>query len=265
MPSLAARSHGRQIADRRHPAAPRDEGCEHEVRLRGEPAAIAVALREADTGVRASAMRQLQRQVGNGGVQQLAEAASGPTVQRWNVGVAPGTTDCMVVVNWLNRNSPYRTTSGWAKTSATHWWDGSLVFAGEGDSLTVSVRDPVVSLTKSVDMPAWAPTNPAMRSAWAAMTADLRAHEAQHEAIAVQWKATMVERLKTLTLSVPSRGKAQAAVQAEFDGWVREHQADQKAIDPFTATLDCSAAAETPADSATPEATVASGADDGAD
>ena len=37
-------------------------------------------------------------------------------------------------------------------------------------------------------MPSWAPTNAAMAAGWSAMTGDLRAHEARHEAIATTWE-----------------------------------------------------------------------------
>ena len=115
-------------------------------------------------------------------------------------------------------------------------------------------------------MPQWAPTHPAMRTAWTVMTADLRVHEAQHEAIGERWKATMVDRLKNLSLSVGSRNDGQRTVQTEFDGWVAEHQAEQSSIDPFTAMLDCTAAAESTAEGSLGQgAAVASGADDGAD
>src|SRR5262249_25461275 len=154
---------------------------------------------------------------GNDSIQQLlgvagAGSAGGMPVQRWAVRVAPGTTDCMVVVNWMNAHSPYRDTTGWAKTTANFDWTGPLEFDGEGSDLTVRVKAPAVTMTKSVDMPTWAPTPPAMRSAWSAMTSDLRAHEARHEAIADRWKTTLTDRLKALRLSVTSRRDGQRAV-----------------------------------------------------
>lgn len=51
-------------------------------------------------------------------------------------------------------------------------------------------------------------------------------------------------------------GTFRAAVQAEWDGWIGQHQADQTAIDPFTALLDCSGG---PA--ATPDAAPITGLD----
>lgn len=241
--------------------------CDHDIRMRGNPAAIATVLRGADAGVRTNVVNQLQRQVGNASVQRLIEgSATDLPIQRWAVGLPAGTTDCMVVVNWMNGHSPYRATSGWAKTSARHSWSGPLVFSGEADSLTVSVSGPAVTMSKSVDMPTWAPTHPAMRTAWASMASGLRAHEAEHEAIADRWKATMLQRLQGLSLAVNSRREGQGAVQAEFDSWVAEHQAEQTSIDPYTAMLDCSAATETAADESTSgEAQAASGADDGTD
>jgi predicted secreted Zn-dependent protease len=102
--------------------------------------------------------------------------------------------------------------------------------------------NPTVTKAVSVDMPSWAPTNPAMAAGWSAMIGDLRAHEARHEAIATTWEATLRSRLTSLQVTVPARTTAAftAAVQAEWNGWIAEHQADQDAIDPYTAVLNCS-------------------------
>ena len=110
----------------------------------------------------------------------------------------------------------------------------------------MSVSNPRVTVRTTVDMPQWNPTDLAMATAWQAMHATLRAHEAEHEAIADRWKDTLLERLTnlSLTLNVHSRAAAQrAAVQAEWRGWLIEHQNDQNVIDPFTAVLDCPAPA----------------------
>lgn len=86
-----------------------------------------------------------------------------------------------------------------------------------------------------------------MTTAWQAMYATLRAHEAEHEAIADRWRHILQDRLANLSLTVIARTRAaaqqaaQAAVQAEWRGWLVEHQSDQNAIDPFTAVLDCPA------------------------
>jgi hypothetical protein len=84
-----------------------------------------------------------------------------------------------------------------------------------------------------------------MAAAWRSMTADLRAHEGEHEAIATTWESTLRANLTALSVTVPNRTLAtfNAAVQAEWNGWLADHQADQRAIDPYTALLDCSAGA----------------------
>jgi len=94
-------------------------------------------------------------------------------------------------------------------------------------------------------MPEWSPTNPAMARAWSGMYGTLRAHEAEHERIATEWEATLTTRLTALSVTVPNRtiGAFNAAVQAEWNAWIAEHQAAQTAIDPFTAILDCSGGA----------------------
>ena len=78
------------------------------------------------------------------------------------------------------------------------------------------------------------------------MTTALRAHEAEHEGIAATWESTLRTNLTALSVTVPNRTLAafNAAVQAEWNGWLAEHQADQLAIDPFTALLDCSGGEE---------------------
>jgi hypothetical protein len=77
------------------------------------------------------------------------------------------------------------------------------------------------------------------------MTSDLRAHEAQHEAIADRWRGILLQRLTALSLTVNAATRdaalaaAPAGVDAEWTAWLAEHQTDQDAIDPFTALLNC--------------------------
>jgi hypothetical protein len=74
------------------------------------------------------------------------------------------------------------------------------------------------------------------------MIAALRAHEARHEGIATTWESTLRTNLTNLSVTLPSRTTAAftSAVQREWNGWLAQHQADQTAIDPYTALLDCS-------------------------
>jgi predicted secreted Zn-dependent protease len=241
-----------------HRAALRTEddlgACTGQLRLGGPPAAVAAAIQSADPAIRGQLIRQLQRQVGNGSVSRLlartrAPGAPGQTqIQRWAVTLPAATADCMVVVNWLDRHSPYSGKSGWALTSPTFGWGGDFDYSGSGKSLTVSVVHPTVSLSTTVDMPSWAPTDSVMKQAWANMSAELRAHEARHEEVATNWKATLLDRLKGLSLSIKSEGDGPAAVRKEWASWLAEHQADQAALDPFSALLDCSGGSSESAD-----------------
>jgi hypothetical protein len=156
------------------------------------------------------------------------------------VALPAGSADCSVVVDWMNAHSPYRARSGWALTSPTFGWGGDFSFNGSGDSLTVSLSNPTVSLSTTVDMPRWAPTDPVMKQAWSRMTTDLRAHEARHADVATSWKATLLSRLTNLSLSIKHQSDAAAAVGKQWASWLVEHQADQSALDPFSALLDCS-------------------------
>jgi predicted secreted Zn-dependent protease len=145
------------------------------------------------------------------------------------------------VVDFLNANSPHRATSGWAKTSASFGWDATPAYSGSGSATTAEVTNPSVTKSVRVDMPSWAPTDPAMAGAWSGMTRDLRAHEARHEGIASTWESTLRTNLGGLSVTVPNRTNDAftAAVRRPWNGWIAEHQADQNAIDPFSALLDC--------------------------
>ncbi len=205
------------------------------------PAAIRALAAHADPNARVALLGALQHASGNAATAGLLGAGGdGQVVQRWHVGLAPGTSDCATIVNYLDGHSPYRATSGWARTRVTFGWSADPVYAGSGSSTTLTLANAAVTVSKSVDMPQWSPTNPAVQTAWTAMTADLRAHEARHEGIGDQWRGTLESRLAVLSLSITNRGAWRQAVQAEFNNWLAEHQADQSAIDPYTAVLDCS-------------------------
>ena len=238
--------------DPTHPVRPPAEDdpgvCAGQLRIAGRPAAVAAAIRSADPATQGRLIGQLQRQVGNETVGRLLAPAQGSApgpaglpVQRWAVALPPATADCAVVVNWINRNSPYRRSSGWAQTHPVFGWGGDFVYNGGSGSLTVSLANPTVNLQTDVDMPAWSPTNPAMSRAWSAMWADLRRHETRHEDIADTWKATLLDRLTSLSLPIAHQADGPAAVRRAWHGWLAEHQAEQTSIDPFSALLDCSA------------------------
>ena len=246
MPAPVARRH--REGTRHSPLRPDDDQgvCAGQLRVQGRPVAVAAAIHSADPASRGRLIGQLQRQVGNVAVGALLARSSSATgrepvpVQRWAVTVPAATADCSVVVDWMNAHSPYRSRSGWALTSPTFCWGGDFNFSGSGNALTVSLTNPTVSLSTTVDMPQWAPTDPAMKQAWASMSTDLRAHEARHEDVATNWKATLLGRLTNLSLSIKQQSDAQAAVGKAWASWLVEHQADQSALDPFTALLDCS-------------------------
>jgi predicted secreted Zn-dependent protease len=204
-------------------------------------ATVGTLLSGSDGATRERLIASLQAQHGNAAVQRLL-AGPGLAVQRWAVTLARGTTDCNVVVNWMNSNSPYRRDSGWARTNASFSWGGDPAYTTADGVTTASITNPTVTKTLNVDMPSWAPTDAAMSAAWSSMVADLRAHEARHEGIANTWEGTLRTNLTGLTVTVPNRNIAsfRSAVQAEWNGWIAEHQADQRAIDPYSALLDCS-------------------------
>ena len=269
------------IAHRHHdpvrtarPLLAEDPGvCGGELRIAGRPAAVAAAIHSADPATQGRLIGQLQRQVGNETVGQLlalgrapGTAQAGLSVQRWPVSVAAGTSDCAVVVNWISAHSPYRQSSGWAQTRPTFGWGGDFAYSGSGDSLTVSISNPSVSLATAVDMPSWAPTNPSMSRAWTAMWADLRAHESLHEGVANTWKDTLLSRLTSLSLPIARQADGPAAVRRAWAGWIAEHQAEQTALDPFTAILDCSGGSdESTANTGETSGTSVAAADPGAD
>lgn len=201
----------------------------------------------ADAGTRQRLADAVQRRHGNAALQRLLAGGAGPLVQRWAVGLPRGTADCERVVSYMNAHSPYRADSGWARTNVSFSWGGDPSFSEADGVITATVANPTVRKTVRVDMPSWSPTNPAIAAGWSAMTGDLRAHEARHEAIAGDWETELRSRLGALSVTVTHRTTAAftAAVRAEWRSWIAEHQAAQTAIDPYTATLDCSGAAAT--------------------
>jgi len=224
-----------------------------------DPATVGMLMRRADAGTRERLTAMLQARHGNAAVQRLLADPSPLSVQRWAVTLPAGTTDCARVVSYMDANSPYRNDSGWARTNARFNWGGDPAYTTTDGVTTATVANPTVTPVVSVDMPRWAPADPAMAGAWTAMTSSLRAHEAAHEGIAATWTSTLRSNLSSLEVTVANRriGTFRAAVQAEWNGWLAQHQADQVAIDPFTALLDCSGG---PA--AAPAATPITGLDD---
>jgi len=216
--------------------------CAPAFQIAANPATIQTLLRGADAGTRERLARAIQQRHGNAAVQRLLAPAATLPVQRWAVGLPAATTDCGRVVSYLDANSPHRASSGWAKTSVRFSWGGSPAYSESDGVITATVSGPTVTKTVSVDMPGWAPTDPAMSQAWGAMSGTLRAHETRHEVIATEWEATLTARLSGLSLTVGDRKLTtfNAAVQSEWNAWLAEHQAAQTAIDPFTAILDCS-------------------------
>jgi predicted secreted Zn-dependent protease len=183
--SGAARAHEpRRTLPSRAPATrgPDSLTLEHGFAVAPNAATVNTLLAGADRGTRERFIAALQRMHGNAAVQRLI--AGGVPVQRWAVGLPKGTSDCAVVVSYMNAHSPYRATSGWARTRAQFSWGGDPAYAEADGVITATVANPTVTRTVTVDMPTWAPTDPAMARAWSAMITDLRAHEARHEGIA---------------------------------------------------------------------------------
>jgi predicted secreted Zn-dependent protease len=206
------------------------------------PATLGTLIAGADAGSRERLMGMLQARHGNAAVQRLLAPAGAPVVQRWAVTLPVGTTDCARVVSYMDANSPYRADSGWARTNARFNWGGDPAYTTSDGVTTATVTNPTVTPAVNVDMPRWAPTNPAMATAWSGMTTALRAHEAVHEGIATTWESTLRTNLGSLSVTVPNRTirAFTSAVGAEWATWIGQHQAAQTAIDPYTAVLDCS-------------------------
>ena len=109
--------------------------------------------------------------------------------------------------------------------------------------VTATVANPTVTKTLSVDMPSWAPTDPTMAAAWSSMISVLRAHEARPRGHRQRRGRPRCGRASPGSASRCPAGRLGAftsAVQSEWNGWLAQHQADQTAIDPYSAVLDCS-------------------------
>jgi hypothetical protein len=206
------------------------------------PATIGALMAGADAGSRERLVGMLQARHGNAAVQRLLAPGTGLPVQRWAVTLPAGTSDCARVVSYMDANSPYRASTGWARTNARFNWGGDPAYTTTDGVTTATVTNPTVTPAVAVDMPRWAPTNPAMATAWTGMTTALRAHEALHEGIATTWESTLRTNLGALTVTVPNRtiGAFTSAVGAEWATWIGQHQAEQTGIDPYSALLDCS-------------------------
>lgn len=237
----SALARGRERVGRLDEAGTRSAVCAPRLAVAPNAATIGTLLRRADAGTRERLVGTLQRLHGNDALQRLLAPGGGLPVQRWNVGLPRSTTDCERIVGYMNSSSPYAATSGWAQTRARFRWHGDPEYAEVDGALTATVANARVTPTVSVDMPRWAPTDPAIRDAWSTTMAELRAHETRHEEIAATWETTLLGRLSAL--SVPMAGRDRAAftqaVQGHWDTWIADHQADQLLIDPFYATFTC--------------------------
>jgi predicted secreted Zn-dependent protease len=237
-----------RIGSRRH--APQRRGgrtgssCTPELDIAANPATIQALMRGADAGTRERLATALQRRYGNAAVQRLVAPTAVP-LQRWAVGLPRGTTDCGRIVSYLNTRSPHRRSSGWAKTRVSFGWRGSPAYTVSDGVITATVSSSSVTKTTTVDMPQWSPSDPAVSRAWGSMYDTLRAHEGEHERIAREWEAELTTRLSALSVTVANKrlGTFTRAVRSEWKAWLAEHQADQRAIDPFSALLDCSGGA----------------------
>lgn len=212
------------------------------------PATLRTLMTGADAGTRRRLADAVQRRHGNAALPRLLAPGTALPVQRWAVTLPRATADCDRVVGFMNAHSPYRADSGWARTNVSFAWGGDPSFEESGGAISATVSNPTVTKHVTVDMPSWSPTNPAMAAGWSAMTGELRAHEARHEAIAADWETELRSRLAALRVTVAHRTTAAftAAVRAEWGSWIAEHQAAQTAIDPYTATLDCPGSGNAP-------------------
>jgi hypothetical protein len=241
MRTAFARSGTREPAPRREGGRP-SAACAPAFDVAANPATLRAVMAGADAGTRVRLADAVQRRHGNAALQRLLAPVTALPVQRWAVRLPRGAADCARVVDYMNANSPYRADSGWARTNASFSWGGDPSVSVADGVITATIVNPTVTKTVTVDMPSWAPTDATMAGAWSAMTGELRAHEARHEAIATDWETELRSRLTSLSVTLPNRSTAAftAAVGAQWRSWLHEHQAAQRAIDPFTATLDCS-------------------------
>jgi hypothetical protein len=165
-----------------------------------------------------------------------------PAIQRYPVGLREDAKS-EALFNWLNNNSPYE--GAWARTDYKFSRNKAVSATptdNEGEYL-VTVNDPTVELELSVDMPTWQTKSESMQKAWDTMYAELRAHEKQHEDLAKEWKTSLSEYLagheEYVNADSAEQAKALGApkIEAAWQLWLGEHDALQKALDPFYSTL----------------------------
>ncbi|KRA38810.1 MULTISPECIES: DUF922 domain-containing protein [unclassified Nocardioides] len=199
----------------------------------------------------------LQRAAGNGAVARLM------AVQRYAVG-AKKDADSATVLAWLAANSPYAPEAAHTKAafSMKRAFDATESKESPG-TWTVTVKSSSVAMTKSVDMPTWAPTK--IKAEWDAAHSALRAHEALHEGVADKWKTTLEGRLSTFTHTTAASSwddataKAGVELNALWATWIQEHQDDQDKLDPYAVTIGAPPTPPAPPAPAAPEAAPESG------
>jgi hypothetical protein len=209
----------------------------------------AIASPVADDTVARRRIPALQRTVGNAAVCRLLErgragATAGAPLQRYPVDV-PADADCDTLLDWMNSSNPY--VPNWAQTSCEY---EPLVerfrITGTAPNFRLRLRNPRVRfLGCEIDLPEWAPSDPAMRDAWEAEMRHIRAHENEHVGIGRRERRIMQNALRDLNLPVTADTREEAMAQAQdlFDAeWARietEGQARQNAIDPHPGNLQC--------------------------
>jgi predicted secreted Zn-dependent protease len=190
-----------------------------------------------DPGLTLSGVASLQRSIGN--------AAVGRLLQRYKVPYGADA-ECSEVVNWINTSGPYAKKSGAAltKTPLKASW-GQPKAEGKKPDFVVTVPDVKVTVTPSVDMPEWSPSDPDVAKAWAAALADLRAHEAEHEKKGKEHAKSAQDDLSkkaeqvTADTADAAMALAKPKFQDAFKGWVDKLQKSHDSIDPYQAKITC--------------------------
>jgi predicted secreted Zn-dependent protease len=189
------------------------------------------ALGQADRGGRERLAASIQRSAGNRAMARLLP------IQRWAV-PAPADADCNTLISSVNASTPY--SPEWAKTQANFPYSYDYTVSGN----TAQVINGTVSHTAPVDMPEWAPSDPAMQTAWTNAHTTLRAHEQRHQDIAATWEGTLRTNLNGLSVTFSNPSEINGLVTTEWNNWIADHQADQTAIDPYTVNVACPAPPE---------------------
>jgi len=222
----------------------------HVVQNSGASPALPTRISQPGDSMETAADKAAQNVLSSAPAVPALASSSGPAVSTLARYRVPSSLKCVDVAPWLDANSPYK--PEWAQTACDYSFDGQLDVAppkkaGKSVSLTATGNKNLsVSVNCPTDLPEWNPSSQADQQAWAAMIAVLDAHEGRHRALGQTWRGTLEGKWQSANVTATgadaddARTNLQTKLDSTKDGWGKQAQAAQTALDPFRgAILNC--------------------------